>query len=121
MVRGQPARFLRGHNAQRSPLAERFWARVALSDGCWEWTGRIDAKGYGRFKVRQVPLYAHRVAWELANGPLGPYAQIGHRCGNHRCVRVDHLTGPRQERQRDEAASADTSSPAHRLATPGGP
>ena len=89
-VRGHPSQFLVGHYPRLS-LAERFWAQVKVTDGCWEWTGRIDKKGYGRFKVGQVPRYAHRVAWELANGPVEPHMLVRHLCGNHPCVRPDHL------------------------------
>jgi hypothetical protein len=93
-VRGKPTRFVVGHY-QRQPLAGRFWARVCVTDGCWEWTGRIDGKGYGRMKIRRVPYYAHRLAWELAYGSMPPHVLVRHLCGNHRCVRVDHLAARR--------------------------
>ena len=28
-------------------IAERFWKHVRKLDGCWEWTGQIQSKGYG--------------------------------------------------------------------------
>jgi hypothetical protein len=89
-VRGQPNRFLAGHGPRR-PLAERFSTHVRVTDGCWEWTGPTDLKGYGRIKFRGQPRYVHRVAWELAHGPVAPHVLVRHLCGNHRCVRVDHL------------------------------
>lgn len=36
-------------------------------------------------------LKAHRVAWELANGPIPDGLLVCHRCDNRKCVRVDHL------------------------------
>lgn len=77
------------------PLEERFWAKVQKSEACWVWRGTIDARtgGYGRFRPdghgRQVR--AHRVSWELANGPIPEGMHVLHRCDNPPCVRPDHL------------------------------
>lgn len=39
-IKGQPMRFIHGHNAQGN-TAERFWKKVnkRSPDDCWEWTG----------------------------------------------------------------------------------
>ena len=85
--------------ATRKSTAERFWAKVDRSDGpdaCWPWTGHRARRGYGQFKMfgRSVP--AHRVAWELTNGPIPPGDHFGtmcacHRCDNPPCCNPTHL------------------------------
>ena len=73
------------------PLA-RFWSRVAeASSGCLEWQGALDRGGYGKISVGRVSLFAHRVAWAIANGEDPGERLVLHRCDNPRCVRDDHL------------------------------
>lgn len=76
-----PMPMQKGH--VRSPLPERFWAKVARSDWCWEWRGQIDRQGYGRIREggRESPvLYAHRLSYELAHGPIPDGLHIDHLC-----------------------------------------
>lgn len=72
-------------------LLGRFWSRVRMGDGCWEWQGSRTQFGYGKIKVQGVERTTHRFSWELANGPIPPGAYILHRCDNPPCVRPDHL------------------------------
>lgn len=72
------------------PVGDRFWPHVAKSAGCWEWTGSRHRNGYGQFYYRG-PAMAHRVSWELANGPVPDGMLVCHRCDNPPCVRPDHL------------------------------
>ena len=55
---------------------------------CKEWQGYIDEYGYGRMGNGKG---AHRVAYELANGPIPKGLQIDHLCRNRKCVNPDHL------------------------------
>ena len=32
----------------KTALADRFWAKVQMTDGCWLWTAKCDHGGYGR-------------------------------------------------------------------------
>jgi len=54
-----------------------------------EWNGSLAKNGYGNFHLNGKTEYAHRVAWELANGPSDLF--ILHRCDNRKCVNVEHL------------------------------
>lgn len=67
---------------------EKFWARVAKSDGCWEWQGRRHGRGYG---VTGHGIFTHRLSWEVHNGPIPDGLYVLHRCDNRICVRPDHL------------------------------
>lgn len=72
---------------------ERFWRRVMKpeSDGCWTWTGSTAGYGYGRVFVDGRQQSAHRVAWELTNGPIPEGLIVCHKCDNPPCVRPLHL------------------------------
>src|SRR4051812_7833149 len=73
-------------------LAERFERHVDRRGEHHRWTGAINAdRGTGRLKVEGHLMTAHRVAWELAHGPLPSTARV-HPCSvDPSCVRIDHL------------------------------
>lgn len=78
-----------------TPLAHRFWPKVRVADGCWEWQGTVDETvGYGRISTggrNGSVLGAHRVAYLLAKGGLPTGMVLHHTCENRLCVRPDHL------------------------------
>lgn len=75
------------------PHARRFWARVVeQSSGCWEWSGGRTKDGYGAMSVGGQFQYTHRLAYELAVGPIPDGMLIMHACDNPPCCNPAHLS-----------------------------
>lgn len=100
-----------GRLAQVMPSrSERFWKKVKKGPDCWEWTGTKNTT-LGHGVMREGPrgaskqLFAHRVSWELHNGPIPDGMWVLHRCDNPPCVRPDHLyVGTPADNVRDREA-----------------
>lgn len=69
----------------------RFWAEVNKTADCWEWIGGKQSSGYGYYALDGKMRQAHRVAYEMAHGPIPADHQIHHRCHNRPCVNPAHL------------------------------
>lgn len=72
---------------------EKFWSNVNIKgpNDCWRWKAGHFSQGYGRFKVDGLQKRAHRVSWELTNGPISEEKLCLHRCDNKLCVNPNHL------------------------------
>lgn len=72
---------------------ERYWKKVKIGkeDECWEWTGYRDRDGYGQVWWDSHGQYAHRVAWQIANGPVPDGFLVCHTCDNPPCCNINHL------------------------------
>lgn len=67
-------------------------APVRSASGCLLWQGYVHAEtGYGMTHRSQRTVYAHRVAYETANGPIPGDLTVDHTCEVKTCVEPSHL------------------------------
>lgn len=95
------------------PIEKRFWLKVnaGLPNECWAWLGSKHPVGYGKTSIGRKTLYAHRVAYELANNiPVGSLdLHIRHSCDNPNCVNPTHLSvGTPQDNANDKIVRGRT-------------
>jgi hypothetical protein len=88
---------------RQEPIEDRFWQFVNKTDTCWLWTGSR-SRGYGLIGAGASgkTKSAHRVSYELANGPIPAGMWVLHKCDNPPCVNPAHLfLGDRADNMRD--------------------
>lgn len=73
-----------------SSVADGYWSLVIVQEGCWDWSGYKQPEGYGTFPHAKT-WYAHRVSWELHNGPIPDGMHVLHTCDNPPCSNPAHL------------------------------
>jgi hypothetical protein len=93
----------------RASWKDRFLAIRARATrdarGCLIWPKHCDTSGYGKFCRNGRYVGAHRVAWEVARGPIPDDAHVLHRCDNPPCFDETHLyLGTPLENARDKEA-----------------
>lgn len=75
-----------------TPINERLFAKVEMTESCWLWKGTINRDGYGKITVKRGSyLGVHRLSYMLFKGDIGEGLTIDHLCGVKNCINPDHL------------------------------
>lgn len=87
----------------RTPVYDRWLAKVEKTDDCWIWNGAAKETGYGVLNDGTGrTIRAHRFAYEYFVGPIPNGLDVRHSCHNRRCVNPEHLSvGTRRDNMRD--------------------
>jgi hypothetical protein len=102
--------------APRESIEDRFWGSVVITDGCWDWLGSDDGRGYGFVhfggKRERVNVRCNRLSYMLFFGPIPEGMVVMHKCDNPACNNPDHLTlGTQGDNVRDASAKGRMKAP----------
>ena len=75
----------------RLPLKDKLMLKTEQRGGCLIWIGHRDRRGYGRIRLNGKWRRAHRVYYELLNGPIPSGAILLHSCDTPACINPAHL------------------------------
>lgn len=89
----------------------RFMPPDRLPTGCIEYTGPLDARGYGSQITRgpgALRVQTHVAAYEMLVGPVPDGLELDHLCRNPRCCNPSHLEPVTHAENMRRAGSAVT-------------
>lgn len=69
----------------------RIWSKVRPEGECWNYAGAPDKDGYFRIKLQGKKIYAHRLFFELAFGPMPEGKECCHTCRTRGCLNPYHV------------------------------
>jgi hypothetical protein len=74
-------------------LPDRIQSKISPepNSGCWLWDASVNRAGYGTANYQRKRRLAHRVVYELTNGPIPDGLQLDHLCRTRSCVNPAHL------------------------------
>lgn len=92
-VKGQPLKFISGHNSQMKSGISLLMVRVSAPSEieCWIWGGPINRKGYGNVQSRGIKRNAHRAIYLELGYEIPDGYHLDHLCRNKLCVNPSHM------------------------------
>lgn len=93
MIKGQPVRFIHGHNRVRKGISEADY-RVedrGFSTPCWIWIHYTNGHGYGKVGIGGRVRLAHAAMYEQEVGPITNGSECDHLCRVPPCIRPSHI------------------------------
>jgi len=98
-------------------IEEEFWTIIDKQEEgeCWIWMGSVMGRGYGQAYWHGHCIGAHRVAWELTNGPIPSGMCVCHMCDNPPCCNPAHLfLGSQKDNMQDGIRKGRVNNEEHR-------
>jgi hypothetical protein len=105
----------------RIPVRDKFFSTgfEVLPSGCWHWSGKLTAGGYGYIpNGSRKKVIAHRASYEIHKGPIPKGLLVCHSCDNPPCVNPNHLwLGTDKDNSDDKISKGRANVPVGELAS----